>query len=58
MALSAFELWNGGTGWPYADYYRSLARMRGCLGFGLRGQYAATLMRPKGAHVRRVADLP
>jgi len=57
-ALSAFELWNGGTGWPYGDYYKSLARMRGCLGFGLRGQYASTLMRPKGAHVRRVSDLP
>jgi LmbE family N-acetylglucosaminyl deacetylase len=57
-ALSAFELWNGGTGWPYADYYKSLARMRGCLGFGLRGQYAATLMRPKEAHLQRTRDLP
>lgn len=57
-ALASFELWNGGTGWPYADYYRSLARLRGCLGFGLRGQYAATLARPKEAHVLRCADLP
>jgi LmbE family N-acetylglucosaminyl deacetylase len=57
-ALSAFELWNGGTGWPYADYYQSLARMRGCLGFGLRGQYASTLSRPKDAHVRRTRELP
>jgi N-acetylglucosamine malate deacetylase 1 len=57
-ALSRFELWNGGTGWPYADYYQSLARMRGCLGFGMRGKYAATLMRPKEAHVQRTRDLP
>lgn len=57
-ALSQFELWNGGTGWPYADYYKSLARMRGCLGFGLRGQYASTLMRPKEAHVQRMRELP
>jgi len=57
-ALSSFELWNGGTGWPYADYYKSLARMRGCLGFGLRGTYAATLARPKGAWTQRTTDLP
>jgi LmbE family N-acetylglucosaminyl deacetylase len=56
-ALSSFELWEGGTGWPYADYYRSLARTRGCLGFGLRGKYAATLSRPKTAHVDRSRDL-
>ncbi|HLV79786.1 MAG TPA: PIG-L family deacetylase [Chthonomonadaceae bacterium] len=57
-ALASFELWHGGTGWPYADYYRSLARMRGCLGFGLRGTYAATLARPKEARVLRSAGLP
>ena len=57
-ALSAFELGNGGTGWPYADNYRSLARMRGCLGFGRCAQYASTLSRPKSAHVRRTRDLP
>lgn len=57
-ALASFELWNGGTGWPYADYYRSLARMRGCLGFGLRGTYGATLARPKSAHVQRTTELP
>ena len=57
-ALSQFELWNGGTGWPYADYYKSLARMRGCLGFGLRGQYASTLARPKDATTIRTGDLP
>lgn len=56
-ALACFELWNGGTGWPYADYYKSLARMRGCLGFGLRGQYASTLARPREAHVVRSAGL-
>lgn len=54
-ALSEFELWNGGTGWPYADYYKSLARLRGCLGGGLRWQYAATLMVPKGGLVSRYA---
>ena len=57
-ALESFELWNGGTGWPYADYYRSLARMRACLGFGLRARYAATLARPKDAHVLRYTDVP
>jgi len=57
-ALSRFELWNGGTGWPYADYYKSLARMRACLGFGMRGQYAATLMRPRDAHILRTRELP
>ncbi len=57
-ALSSFELWNGGTGWPYADYYKSLARLRACLGFGLRGKYAATLARPKEALVQRFTDLP
>lgn len=57
-ALAHFELWNGGTGWPYADYYRSLARMRSCLGFGLKGKYAATLARPKDAKTVRTADLP
>lgn len=55
-ALDSFELWQGGTGWPYADYYKSLARMRGCLGFGLRGRYAATLARPKEARVMRMGD--
>lgn len=54
-ALASFELWHGGTGWPYADYYRSLARMRGCLG-GF--QYAATMARPKGARVQRLSDVP
>jgi LmbE family N-acetylglucosaminyl deacetylase len=57
-ALSRFELWNGGTGWPYATYYQSLARMRACLGFAMRGQYAATLMRPKEAHLQRTQGLP
>lgn len=57
-ALSCFALWNGGTGWPYADYYKSLARMRGCLGFGLRGKYAATLARPRDAKVVRTTGLP
>lgn len=58
QALETFELWNGGTGWPYADYYKSLARMRGCLGFGLRGGYAATLMRPQEERIQRSAELP
>lgn len=58
QALSSFELWNGGTGWPYAEYYKSLARMRGCLGFGLRGMYAATLMRPREDRIERSPDLP
>jgi LmbE family N-acetylglucosaminyl deacetylase len=58
QALASFELWHGGTGWPYADYYKSLARMRACLGFGLRGTYAATLMRPHEGSVLRCADLP
>jgi len=57
-ALSQFELWDGGTGWPYADYYRSLARMRACLGFGKRAQYASTLARPKDAKVVRSPGLP
>ena len=59
-ALSSFALWNGGTGWPYADYYKSLARMRGCLGGGLTWKYAATLKVPKGALVQRFGgeDLP
>jgi len=56
--IDVFELWSGGTSWPYADYYKSLARMRSCLGFGLRGKYAATLSRPKSAHIRRTVDLP
>lgn len=54
-ALSSFALWEGGTGWPYADYYKSLARMRGCLGGGLNWKYAATLMVPKGGMVQRFA---
>jgi N-acetylglucosamine malate deacetylase 1 len=58
-ALASFELWNGGTGWPYADYYKSLARMRACLGFGLSGpRYAATMARPKGAWTQRLGDVP
>lgn len=57
-ALASFELWEGGTGWPYADYYKSLARMRGCVGFGLRGKYACALSRPREALVRRTQDLP
>ncbi len=57
-ALSHFELWNGGTGWPYADYYKSLARMRACLGFGNGAQYGATLACPKGETVVRVRDVP
>ena len=57
-ALSHFALWNGGTGWPYADYYKSLARMRGCLGFGLKGKYAATLARPRDAKTIRTDGLP
>lgn len=57
-ALAEFELWHGGTGWPYADYYKSLARLRGCLGGGLRWRYAATLKVPRGGHVVRTSDLP
>jgi len=57
-ALSQFGLWNGATGWPYADYYKSLARMRACLGFAKRAQYAATLARPKDAKVIRTTTLP
>lgn len=57
-ALASFELWNGGTGWPYADYYQSLARMRACLGFGLRAQYAVTMARPKGSWTQRLTDVP
>jgi LmbE family N-acetylglucosaminyl deacetylase len=57
-ALSNFELWEGGTGWPYAEYYRSLARMRACVGFGKRAQYSATLARPKDAKIVRAAGLP
>lgn len=57
-ALSQFELWEGGTGWPYADYYKSLARMRGCLGFGNRRRYCSTLMRTKDAKIVRTAELP
>lgn len=52
-ALAKFELWNGGTGWPYRDYYLSLARMRGCLGGALRWRYGATLKLPEGAKVDR-----
>lgn len=58
QALSCFELWNGGTGWPYAEYYRSLAKMRACLGFGLAGGYASTLARPKDAHILRTKGVP
>lgn len=57
-ALSSFELWNGGTGWPYSDYYKSLAKMRACIGFGLNSGYASTLARPKDAHVQRTRELP
>lgn len=57
-ALSHFELWDGGTGWPYSAYYQALARSRGCLGFGLRGQYAAAMMQPPEARVRRFPELP
>lgn len=54
-ALASFALWHGGTGWPYGDYYRSLARLRGCLGGGLRWRYAATLKVPRGGLIRRLA---
>jgi len=57
-ALSQFELWNGGTGWPYADYYKSLARMRACIGFAMRARYAVTLSRPKEEKVVRTSGLP
>ncbi len=57
-AMSRFELWDGGTGWPYASYYTSLARMRACVGFGKRAMYAATLSRPKDAKVIRIPGLP
>ncbi len=57
-ALSSFELWNGGTGWPYSDYYRSLARTRACVGFAKRAQYASTLMRPKEDKIVRTMALP
>jgi len=57
-AMSKFELWNGGTGWPYDDYYRSLARLRACVGFGKRATYACTLMRPDDAKVVRTTALP
>lgn len=57
-ALSSFELWEGGTGWPYADYYSALARMRACLGGGLRWQYAAAMARPAHARVQRLSSLP
>lgn len=56
-ALSQFELWNGSTGWPYADYYKSLARMRACVGFSKRAQYAATLARTREAKVVRTTGL-
>ncbi len=54
-ALNSFALWMGGTGWPYADYYKSLARLRGCLGGGKRWTYAATLKMPRGAWVKHCA---
>lgn len=57
-ALSRFELWSGGTGWPYDDYYKSLARMRACLGFGKRAQYASTLARLKEETVIKTMTLP
>lgn len=57
-ALSSFELWHGGTGWPYADYYSALARMRACLGGGLRWQYAAAMARPAHARIERRDTLP
>ncbi|MDR3692732.1 MAG: PIG-L family deacetylase [Fimbriimonas sp.] len=57
-ALSQFELWNGGTGWPYADYYKSLARMRACVGFGMRATYACTLARPREEKVICTSGLP
>ena len=57
-ALSCFELWNGGTGWPYADYYTSLARMRACLGGGMRWKYAAAMSRPRAAHIQRFTEWP
>ncbi len=54
-ALAEFELWRGGTGWPYADYYTSLARLRGCLGGGQGWTYACTLKVPPDALVQRFA---
>src|SRR5579884_848101 len=57
-ALFSFELWHGGTGWPYADYYSAMARMRACLGGGLRWQYAAAMARPAHARVERRDALP
>lgn len=57
-ALSSFELWRGGTGWPYADYYISLARLRACLGSGLRWRYAVAMQRPRSDKVQRSTDLP
>lgn len=58
QALSSFELWNGGTGWPYAEYYTSLARLRACLGGGLQWRYAAAMVRPREALIRRSTELP
>lgn len=57
-ALASFALWRGETGWPYADYYSSLARLRACLGSGLRWQYAAAMQRPRASLIQRATEMP
>lgn len=57
-ALSSFALWHGATGWPYADYYSSLARLRACLGSGLRWRYAAAMQRPRSDLIQRSTEFP
>jgi LmbE family N-acetylglucosaminyl deacetylase len=55
-AADQYELFRGGiSSFRYRDYYQALAVMRGCLSGFTR---AAALMRPPGALVSRVADLP
>ncbi|HLW78614.1 MAG TPA: PIG-L family deacetylase [Terriglobia bacterium] len=53
-ACAVFPMWRGETGFRYNDYYKSLAKARGCLG-GV--DYAVALMSPPEQLTRRVQAL-
>lgn len=55
-SLRQYEMAEGKNGrFRYIDYYGALATSRGCLA---GCQYAQTLMRPRGTHVAKGADIP
>lgn len=56
QAISQYEFVSGNiSSFPYLDFYKSLARVRGCLS---RSQYAEAFMSPRGALVRKGSRFP